>query len=107
MLATPPLADEPAVQELRKTLTALAAPEPVQVLAMTYGQTPESVADFAAYAADKAGDITLVETTIPLILAIAGAIALVAAGVMAARDRRLPPPGAAETPVEQRLAVHV
>lgn len=102
LLETPPLADRPAVQQLRETLAALAAPEPVQVLAMKYGQTRESVADFAAYAKDKAGDITLVKTTIPMILGILAGIALVAAGVMAARDRRRPPTGAGMRREEQR-----
>ena len=76
ILDTPPLADRPAVQQLRDTL---AEPEPVNVLSMQYGQTPGMVADFTAYAKDKAADITLVKTTIPLVLAILAGIALVAA----------------------------
>jgi Porin PorA len=106
LLETPPLADQPAVQQLRETLAALAAPEPVKVLDMTYGQTPDSVADFAAYAKDKAADIELVKTTIPAILGILAGIALVAAVVMAARDRRRPPAGAAMPPEEQRPAAY-
>ena len=101
-LDTPPLADQPAVQQVRETLAVLAAPEPVKVLAMKYGQTPQSVADFAAYAKDKAADITLVKTTIPLILGILAGIALIAAGVIAARDRRHPPARAATPSEEQR-----
>jgi hypothetical protein len=110
ILDTPPLADLPAVQQLRETLAALAATEPVKVLALEYGQTPESVADFAAYAKDKASGITLVKTTIPLVLAILAGIALVAAGVLAARDRRRPPTAAvagAKAPAEERLVTHV
>jgi hypothetical protein len=110
ILDTPPLADLPAAQQLRETFAALAAPEPVKVLAMKYGQTTESVADFAAYAKDKAAGITLVKTTIPLVLAILAGIALVAAGVMAARDRRRPPTPAvvgAKGPAEERPVTHV
>jgi hypothetical protein len=102
ILATPPLANQPAVKQLNEKLATLTTPAPVKVLEMKYGQTPASVADFAAYAKDKAGGITLVKQTIPLILGIVAGIALVVAGAMAFRDRRRPPAAAAETPVEER-----
>ena len=54
------------------------------------------MADFAAYAEDKAGEIEIVETTIPVALGILAALALAAAAVMARRDRRRPLPAAAE-----------
>jgi hypothetical protein len=79
----------------------------VNVLNLKYGQTPESVADFAAYAKDKAAGITLVKRTIPLTIGILGALALAAAAVMAAGDRRRPPAAAATPPVEQRPAAYV
>ena len=106
ILAAPPLADRPAVQQVRETLAALAAPEPVKVLEMKYGQTPDSVADFAAYAKDKAADVKLVKTTIPATLGILAVLALVAAGAMAARDRRRPPAEAVQPPAEQRPATY-
>jgi hypothetical protein len=102
ILATPPLANQPAVKQLTAKLAALASPAPVKVLEMKYGQTPASVADFATYAKDKAGAITLVKQTIPLILGVAAGLALIVAGAMAFRDRRRPPAAAAETPVEER-----
>jgi hypothetical protein len=107
MLATPPLMDEPAVQQLGETLAGIAAPKPVSVLGMKYGRTPESVADFAIYAKEKAADITLIKTTIPLILGIIAGIALVVAAVMAVRERRRPPTGAAKPPAEQRTPTYV
>jgi hypothetical protein len=107
MLDSPRLADLPAVKQLGDSLAALAAPEPVNVLNLKYGQTPESVADFAAYAKDKAAGITLVKRTIPLTIGILGALALAAAAVMAAGDRRRPPAAAATPPVEQRPAAYV
>jgi Porin PorA len=108
LLSKPPLADQPAVQKLSETLTALAETPPLKVLTMTYGQTDASVADFASYAKDKAADVELVKTTIPLILGILAAIALVAAGVLATRDRRRPPAAPADPskPAEQQPIAH-
>ena len=40
----------------------------MKVLAVSYGQTPESVADFAAYADDKAADIELVKVDYPALV---------------------------------------
>ena len=91
-LSAPPLSELPAVQKATDTVTALAEAPPANVFTLTYGQTPESVADFAAYAEDKAGEIELVETTIPLALGILAALVLAATAVMARRDRRRPPP---------------
>jgi hypothetical protein len=88
VLAQPPLSRIPAVQKASQTIGALAKTPPVKVVTMHYGQTPQSVADFAAYAQDKANGIDLVERTIPLALAILTALALIATGVMTARDRR-------------------
>ena len=64
---------------------------------MSYGQTKESVADFAAYAKDKAADIELVKTTIPLVLGSLAGIALIIAAAMTIHDRRRPPAGLAAT----------
>jgi hypothetical protein len=91
LLAKPPLAGRPAVQKLTDTLTAMLAPPPTKVLTMHYGQTAESVADFAAYARDKAAGIELVKTTIPVSLAILAVLALATAAVMATRDGRRRP----------------
>ena len=88
VLSRPPLSRIPEVQQASKTIGALIKTPPVKVFSMHYGQTPQSVADFAAYAKDKASGIDLVETTIPLALGILTALALVATGVMVARDRR-------------------
>jgi hypothetical protein len=107
MLDSPRLADLPAVKQLGDSLAALAAPEPVNVLNLKYGQTPESVAVLAADSKDKAAGITLVKRTIPLTIGILGALALAAAAVMAAGDRRRPPAAAATPPVEQRPAAYV
>ena len=104
ILTKPPLADRPAVKTLRDTLAKVASPAPVRVLAMSYGQTKASVADFAAYAKDKAAGIELVKTTIPLVIGILAGIALIIAAAMTIRDRRRPPSGLAATaePREQR-----
>jgi hypothetical protein len=103
LLATPPLADQPAVKQLGGKLATLTAAPPVTVLGMKYGQTAGSVADFAAYAKDKAAGITLVERTIPLILGIVAGIALVVAVALGIQDRRRPPAGAVGTKsVEER-----
>jgi hypothetical protein len=88
VLTQPPLSGIPAVQQAATTIGALAKAPPVTVFTMHYGQTPQSVADFAAYAQDKANAIDLVEQTIPLALAILTGLTLIAAGVLAARDRR-------------------
>lgn len=88
LLAQPSLTRIPAVQQASQTIGALIKTPPVKVFSMHYSQTPESVADFAAYAQDKANGIDLVKTTIPLALAILTALALIATGVMMARDRR-------------------
>jgi hypothetical protein len=101
LLSEPPLAGLPAVQRLTGTLAELADAPPVKLFTMQYGQTPESVADFAAYASEKAEDIERVETTIPLALGILAAVALLAAGVLAVRDRRRPP-GTPAAPAGQR-----
>jgi hypothetical protein len=108
ILSQPPLADRPAVQDLRDTLAKLANPTPVQVLGMSYAQTPDSVADFAAYAKSKAADVKLVTTTVPVILGVLAGLALLAAAWMAMRDRRRPPTaasGAKET-AEARPMTH-
>ena len=109
LLSRSPLAGRPAVERLSNALAAVTKPDPVKVLAMSYGQTPESVADFAAYAKDKAAAIDLVKTTIPAALGILAGLVLLIAGLMAARDRRRPPAGIVRTakPVQQRTATHV
>jgi hypothetical protein len=100
LLSAPPLSERPAVQKATETLTALAETPPAKVLTLAYGQTPGSVADFAAYAEDKAGEIEMVETTIPVALGILAALVLAAAAVMARRDRRRPPTADAVMPPE-------
>ena len=109
ILSTPPLADLPAVQSATSALEGIAALPPVVVFTMSYGQTAESVADFAAYAESKADEIALVERWIPLGLAVLGAIALAAAAVMSRRHRRTPPatPVAAEVPAPPRPTAYV
>jgi hypothetical protein len=88
VLARPPLSRIPAVQQASQTIGALTKTPPVKVFTMRYGQTPQSVADFTAYAQDKAAGIDLVKTTIPLALGILAALTLITAGVMITRDRR-------------------
>jgi hypothetical protein len=111
ILSTPRLADLPAVQSATSALEGIAALPPVVVFTMSYGQTPESVADFAAYAESKADEIALVERWIPIALAVLGAIALVAAAVMSRRQRRTPPAmpvvAEAEVPTPPRPTAHV
>jgi len=87
VLTQPPLDRLPAAQGAAKTIGAVAKTPPVKVFTMHYGQTPESVADFAAYAKDKSAGIDLVKTTIPLALAILTALAVLATSIMIARDR--------------------
>jgi Porin PorA len=106
LLSAPPLSELPAVQKATETLTALAETPPANVFTLTYGQTPESVADFAAYAEDKAGEIEMVETTIPVALGILAALVLAAAAFMVRRDRRRPPPAAAPEPTAQPPKVY-
>ena len=60
MLAKPEYADSRIVQGALAALKGL-SPEPVPVLRLQYSQTPESVADIAAYTEDKAKGIQLVE----------------------------------------------
>ena len=76
------------------------------MFALAYGQTPESVADFAAYAEDKAGEIELVETTIPVALGILAALVLAAAALMARRDGRRPPTATRVKPPEPAPKVY-
>jgi Porin PorA len=102
-LSASPIAGRPAVAQAIDSLTALTKAPPVKVFEMKYGQTPSSVSDFASYAKSKADSIDLVKRTIPGILAILAAILLIAAGVMAYRDRGRPAaPSAPQTPPEPR-----
>ena len=102
-LSASPIAGRPAVAQAIDALTALTKAPPVKVFEMKYGQTPSSVSDFASYAKSKADSIDLVKRTIPGILAILAAILLIAAGVMAYRDRGRPAaPSAPQTPPEPR-----
>jgi hypothetical protein len=88
LLAQPPLNKIPAVQNAAQTLGALLKAPPANVFSMHDSQTPQSVADFAAYAQDKADGVDLVKQTIPLALGILTGLALIAGGVMIALDRR-------------------
>lgn len=109
ILSTPALADLPAVQSATAALEGIVALPPVIVFTTSYSQTPESVAEFAAYAQSKADEIAIVKRWIPLGLAILGAIALAAAAVMARRHRRLPPPPmpVVEVPTPPRPTAYV
>ena len=78
MLAKPEYADSRVIQGALAALKGL-SPEPVPVLRLQYGQTPESVADIAAYTEDKAMSIQLVELWIPIGLTIFGLTAAIAA----------------------------
>lgn len=86
------LAGDPAVQATVGKLTALAQAPPAKVAGLTYGQTPASVADFAAYTKGLADDVTLVERTIPLIAGIAALLLLLVAGGLWYAGRGGPPP---------------
>jgi hypothetical protein len=88
LLAKPPLNKIPAVQNASETMGAVLKAPPAKVFSMHYSQTPQSVADFAAYAQDKADGVDLVKQTIPLALGIFTALALIVAGVMVTLDRR-------------------
>jgi DUF3068 family protein len=74
------LAANPAVKAAVAKLNALAQAPPAKVFGMSYGQTPASVADFAAYTKGKADDITLVKQTIPWVMGLAGVVMLLVGG---------------------------
>jgi hypothetical protein len=82
MLSKPQYAGEPVVTGTLSALDGLTGAEPVKVLGLQYGQTDDSVADIAAYAADKADGIRLVETFIPFLLGIVGVICVLGAGAL-------------------------
>ena len=89
MLAKPEYADSPAVQATRAALEKVSdAAAPTKVLGLRYAQTPESVADIAAYASDKADGIRVVKTLIPFALVMAGVVALL--GAVAMQSARKP-----------------
>jgi Porin PorA len=101
LLGRPRYANDTALKAVLGKLTTLTPPAPTRILNVRYGQTPASVADFAAYAKDKANGVDAVKSTIPLILALAGAMTL-AAGIgleARARRRRTPPAGPHEFPI--------
>ncbi len=77
--------DSKPVQATLKALGGISVPEPAKVFDLTYGQTPASVADFAAYATGKADDIRTVEKTIPGVIALLGVLCLGGALVTARR----------------------
>ncbi len=89
VLSSSRYADNAVVQGALSALKKLTTPPPVKVFELAYGQTPASVADIAAYAKDKATAKRMVETTIPLIAALAGAVALLS-GVVVRRRSRVP-----------------
>lgn len=110
ILAAPALSGVPAAQRAGQVLGTLVEAEPTPVMSLQYGQTRESVADFIAYADDKADEIGLVETTIPLGLGILAALAFAVAALAAVRGRRVPPAPPAEPRVparEERPVAHV
>jgi hypothetical protein len=89
VLSSSRYAGSKVVQGVLAALQKLTTPSPVKVFEVSYGQTPASVADIAAYAKDKASGKTMVESTIPLIAALAGAAALIV-GIVLHRRSRVP-----------------
>ncbi|MGZ6642441.1 MAG: porin PorA family protein [Solirubrobacteraceae bacterium] len=103
ILSRPPLSTIPAVTSATPKLLGIMNAPPSRVFGISYGQTPASVADFASYAKGKADKIDTVKTTIPLVLGIAGLLALAVAGGLALAARRRPPaaPAAPSPPVSE------
>jgi hypothetical protein len=82
ILAKPQYADEEIVQTTLRTVNGLTGMLPVAVMKFEYGQTPASVANFAAYTQDKATQINLIQKWIPLAIAGIGMTAAIIAAVM-------------------------
>ncbi len=79
ILSKPQYLANPVVKIAGSVVAKLAqSPPTAKVFNITYGQTPASVADIAAYANSKADSITMVKTTIPLVLLIAGVLSAAA-----------------------------
>jgi hypothetical protein len=88
ILSKPQYASNEAVQGTLSALKGLEGALPVAMMRLKYSQTPASVADIAAYTKDKAGAVRTVETTIPLLLSLLGATALIASVAFEAIERR-------------------
>jgi hypothetical protein len=102
VLAQPRYAKIAAVSGAAAKLARLNTLPPVRVFAISYRQTPASVADFAGYVKAKADGADVVTTTIPLGLGVlAGASLLTAGGLAVAARRRQPqvPEGPHEFPI--------
>jgi hypothetical protein len=97
LLSAPPVASFPAVRAALAKLQALGSEPPAKVFTMTYGQTPASVADIAAYTKSKADQIVVAKRTLPGALAALGLLALLIAGGLRLTGRR-PPRSAATRP---------
>jgi hypothetical protein len=78
--------EEPAIAAAIDGLDRLAT-QPLPVFEYRYAQTPASVEEIAAWVADQRDLIGLAERTIPLVLAGAGATALVIGGLVLVRRR--------------------
>lgn len=89
ILGKPQYRTAPVVKIAAATLGQLAkTPPTAKVFNLTYGQTPASVADIASYTKDKADGINMVQTTIPLVLLLAGVLsAAVGLGIFFAGRR--------------------
>jgi hypothetical protein len=86
VLAAPAYARDAAVQAVRTGMKRLPA-GPTPAMRLEYGQTPASVADFAAYAQDKRDQAKLVEYWIPGVVSLLGVAALISFIVLTARRR--------------------
>lgn len=100
ILAKPAYASKPAVSAAATTLDKLVtSPPTTRIFTIDYGQTPASVADLASYVKDLGDKIDLAETTIPLVLLVAGGVLVIAGvGLAVAGRGRARPVGPAEAP---------
>lgn len=86
LLSKPQYAKSEVAQATLAALEAMPT-RPTRVMSLRYAQTPDSVADIAAYTKDKADSIRLVEVWIPFVLVAVGVALLAAAAATYVHDR--------------------